>query len=96
MDKEYTYGECYHMQKSPSKYKIRLDNDSNVVSLIETLAHEFVHVRQFDSKELVFFSNCSRWLGKYYSDDAFDETEQPWEVEPREREAPLAAEFFAQ
>jgi hypothetical protein len=64
--------------------------------LIGTLAHEFVHVRQFDNNELVFMNNRSRWHDKYYSDDEFAVTEEPWEVEPRERESVLAADFFAQ
>lgn len=96
IEKDCVYGECYHLEKSPSKYKIRLDASQNDHTLIETLAHEFVHVKQFDCKELVFMSKCSRWLGEYYLDDEFDETEEPWEVEPRERESALAKEFFAQ
>jgi hypothetical protein len=90
------YGGCYHIAKSPSKYKIRLDSGMSDAMLISTLAHEFVHVRQFDNNELVCMDSYSRWHGKYYSDDEFAETEEPWEVEPRELEGVLAADFFAQ
>jgi len=94
--KESVYGECYHMSKSPSKYKIRLDKDMNDLTLITTLAHEFIHVKQFDRNELAFLYSCSRWHGEYYPDDEFIESEEPWEVEPRERESDLASKFFAQ
>ena len=94
IEKDCIYGECYHIKKSPSKYKIRLDNCHDEYTLIETLAHEFVHVRQFDKGELAFMNKCNRWRGKYYQTDEFDETEEPWEVEPRECESVLATEFF--
>jgi hypothetical protein len=64
--------------------------------LITTLAHEFIHVRQFDTNELAFLSNCSRWRGKYYTNDEFIDAEEPWEIEPRESEYVLADKFFAQ
>lgn len=93
-EKECIYGECYHIEKSPSKYKIRLDNCQDDYTLIETLAHEFVHVRQFDKGELALMHSRNRWKGQYYSDDEFGVTEEPWEVEPRERESALATELF--
>jgi nitrate/nitrite-specific signal transduction histidine kinase len=89
------YGGCYHMSKSPSKYKIRLDSSMSDYTLISTLAHEFVHVRQFDENELIFTDSYSQWRGKYYQTDEFAETEEPWEVEPRKMESVLAAEFFS-
>jgi hypothetical protein len=89
------YGECYHISESPSEYKIRLDRSMSDEMLITTLAHEFIHVRQFNNKELTLTHSRSRWQGKYYADNEFTDTEEPWEVEPRERESALADEFFS-
>lgn len=96
IEKSSVFGECYHISKSPSKYKVRLDKGMCDIMLITTLAHEFVHIRQFDHGELALTHSCNRWHGNYYPDDEFLETEEPWEVEPRERESVLAADFFTQ
>lgn len=96
IEKSNVYGECYHMDTRPSKYTIYLERELSDSNLITTLAHEFVHVKQFDKGELVMLHNCNRWLGKRYSHDEFDVTEEPWEVEPCELEYHLAAEFFSQ
>ena len=90
------YGECYHVSKTPSKYKIRLDEVMGDIMLITTLAHEFVHVRQFDNNELSLTYDRSRWHSKYYSSSEFIDSEEPWEIEPCELESVLASEFFTQ
>lgn len=95
IDAENVYGECYHIQTNPSKFKIRLEKSLNDFDLISTLAHEFVHVRQFNNGELAFIRNTSRWKGVYYSDDDIIENEEPWEIEPRETETRLALDFFS-
>jgi hypothetical protein len=88
------FGECYHIGKSPSKYKIRLDSGMPDFMLIKTLAHEFVHIRQFDCSELVLTQGCSKWQGVSYSEEQFKPTKEPWEVEPRALELPMTKEFF--
>ena len=96
LDKKSVYGECYHMKVSPSTFKILLDRDMPMLDLITTLAHEFVHVKQFSRNELAFNLKYSRWHGKRYFDEDLIGKIAPWEIEPRAFEDSLAAEFFAQ
>lgn len=92
LNKENVYGECHHLDRS--KYLIRLDSDLSIVALITTLAHEFVHVRQFDTKQLAFTSRCSRWNNIRYESDEIPYDEQPWEIEASSLESSLATNFW--
>lgn len=92
---ENTYGECYDLDASPDNkyYTIRLDaGDSETV--ISTLAHEMVHIKQFARGELrmLYTGYCAKWKGEKYLDDAHYET-CPWEVEANSIEPVLSAAF---
>lgn len=90
--RESLYGECHHLDRS--KYWIRLDGDMNIQNQITTLAHEFVHVRQFDTGQLAFRHSCNRWHGTYYPTDEFFYEEEPWEIEAQSLENELASNFW--
>jgi len=94
--KEDNYGECYDLDASPDSryYTIRLDySDSDTV--IRTLAHEMVHIKQFARGELrmLYTNYCAKWKGEKYTDDTIYET-CPWEVEANRIEPVLSAMFI--
>jgi len=88
------YGECYHLDKS--KFWIRLDSELDRYNLISTLAHEFVHVRQFDTGQLQFKAHCNKWDGSFYPNDGFKRNQEPWEIEARRLEKKLAKKYLKQ
>jgi len=94
--KENTYGECYDLDASAKRdhYTIRLDYAADVQSIIATLAHEMVHIKQFARGELrmLYAGYCAKWKGEKYTDDTLYET-CPWEVEANSIEPALSAEF---
>jgi hypothetical protein len=58
--------------------------------LLETVAHEMVHVKQYARGELYQGSRIAkhRWQGKWISNNV-DYWDHPWEIEAHGREAGL-------
>ena len=59
--------------------------------ILKTLAHEFVHVKQYVYEELN--EEQTQWQGKSFDSDAVDYFELPWEIEAYGREAGLWNNF---
>lgn len=94
---ENTYGECYDLDASPHNtyYTIHLDyGDGDTI--IRTLAHELIHIKQFARGELrmLYSGYCARWKGKNYAEDTDYET-CPWEIEANTLEPILSAAFVS-
>ena len=78
------HGDCdvieYNSQRKPRSFKIRLRKKKSHKSLIKTLAHELVHVKQFALGEMSEFHD--RWRdGVDYKDTEYFDL--PWEIEAR-------------
>ena len=83
IDEEGAYGECWHENKN--SFCIRIEKKLDSESLIKTIAHEFVHLKQFARGELKFLSKYDVWNGKiYYHDTSYEMA--PWEREASEFE----------
>jgi len=93
--KEKAYGECYNYSNkiNPSKYIIQLNADMSPYETIRTLAHEMVHVKQFDKRELVFFSKHTKWKKERFEKDIVYTSEYPWEYEAEHLEKKLTLSF---
>ena len=59
--------------------------------ILKTLAHEFVHVKQYVYEELN--EEQTQWQGQPFDSDAVDYYELPWEIEAYGREAGLWNNF---
>ena len=59
--------------------------------ILKTLAHEFVHVKQYVYEELN--EEQTQWQGQSFDSDAVDYFELPWEIEAYGREAGLWNNF---
>jgi hypothetical protein len=95
--KERVFGDCYQCYKDDpdEDYIIRLHNDGSEATMLVTLAHEFVHLKQYDRNELCFYAqnpSAARWKGKIYKDYNYETA--PWEVEANFREIGLYESFL--
>lgn len=93
--KELINGECSsypkHSFNEPSEFEIKLNSSLPLRDLMETLAHELVHVKQYAKGELrdskvnkqVVFQN------RTYDVEDMDYWDHPWEIEAHGRETGL-------
>ena len=86
-----TFGECWQLDE-PNCFEILVDADLSKKQTLTTLAHEFVHVKQFCRRELKFGHKIDTWCGKKYYHGAAYET-LPWEKEATKLETVLYEEF---
>ena len=78
-----SFGECWSWSRNT--YCVKIDKSQPIEDVLKTLAHEFVHVKQFALGELKFLNQFDVWQGKIYYHDAKYET-LPWEKEARRYE----------
>lgn len=71
------YGECHHVSTKDHSFKIYIDVAYDINTILSTLAHECVHVRQFCQRELNMTESYARWKGEIYC--YADRSEEPWE-----------------
>ena len=77
--------------KNPKNFDIIL-NPYEEESILQTLAHEMVHLKQFATGELRMMSKCSKWKGEVWknkTDEMDDYYDSPWEIEAFGREQGL-------
>jgi hypothetical protein len=97
VESEKVFGDCYQCYKDDpdEDYIIRLHHDESYHAIMVVLAHEFVHLKQYDRRELVLYSGDNegaRWKGVYCSEYDYDSA--PWEKEADEYELELYMTFF--
>jgi hypothetical protein len=63
----------------PRTFEIQLRKGRSLTSTLCTLAHEFVHLKQFARNELA--DDHSYWKGFYIDPETIDYEDQPWEIE---------------
>lgn len=91
IQKSGTYGECWQLDV-PHSFEILLDADLSREDCLTTLAHEFVHIKQFSKRELKFGHKIDTWCGKkYYHGAAYESL--PWEKEATRLETKLYNEY---
>jgi hypothetical protein len=74
----------------PRTFEIEVEKNMPLRKLLETVAHEMVHVKQYARGELYqgVRVNKHRWQGKWISNNV-DYWDSPWEIEAHGREAGL-------
>ena len=68
-------------------FEIEIDKSQSLRDLLETLAHEMVHVKQFARREL--HPSKDDWYGKTYDPKKVSYWDLPWEIEAHGREVGL-------
>ena len=74
----------------PREFDVDINKQQKLRRLLETVAHEMVHVKQFARGELYesVRRNKHRWQGKWLNSDP-KYWDQPWEIEAHGREVGL-------
>lgn len=90
----YTYGWCQH--NHDNNYDIVVDSELSINTLIKTLCHEMVHVKQGAKDELVeTYTGKYQRLWKGVECDIYKEcSNSPWEVEAYKLEKELFNSFM--
>jgi hypothetical protein len=91
--KEYGFAsvEKYNTRKQPRKFLIEIHPHIGSRRILETLAHEMVHVKQYIQDETN--DQLSKWRGKKINSDKVDYWVQPWEIDAYGRETGLLTKF---
>jgi len=95
---ESVYGDCHAADSMrshrPRFFHIRIDADLELAVLLETLAHEVVHLRQYAKDQLYEYINGdSRYAGKRYPKDC---EVLPWEEEAHALEQHIYHRYTSQ
>ena len=81
-------GLCLNIDRD--NYIIDIDPKQSMRRLLETVAHEMVHVKQYSRGELVELkTNKTKWQGKVVNRKSLDYYDLPWEIEAYGREVGL-------
>lgn len=86
------HGECY-TTNDPYTFYVDIESKDEPEEILQTLAHEFVHIKQFSRKELIFKEDHSIWFGIVYKDGKAYQN-LPWEKEARRVEKLLYESFI--
>jgi len=99
--KEDAYGYCHADPEGdaerldrPRVFELEIHKNMPMRKLLETVAHEMVHVKQYARGELYQGSRIAkhRWQGKWVSNN-LNYWDQPWEIEAHGREAGLFVQW---
>ena len=81
----------------PRSFLIEVDRSQTPKQLIQTLAHEMTHVKQFAFGELKYpkrNQTLTKWKGETFQDTDVDYWDAEWETEARGREVGLYMQFI--
>lgn len=74
----------------PRDFEIEINKYLDMRTMLETVAHEMVHVKQYARKELFETSaGRHRWLNEWYEEGKVSYWDLPWEIEAHGRECGL-------
>jgi hypothetical protein len=79
--------------KNPRDFDIEVDSKLNLRQLLETVAHEMVHVKQYARNEMcdnnVHTTNKTSWKSTSVCTETTEYWDLPWEIEAHGREVGL-------
>jgi hypothetical protein len=86
-------GYCLELDDNRT-FEIEVDRTLSLRKLLETVAHEMVHVKQYARKELSPYGSV--WCGKTYNPKKVSYWDLPWEIEAHGREVGLFVRWAEQ
>lgn len=82
-------------ESRPRDFKIALNRNCTRADIVETVAHEMVHVWQYSTGKLRDMADGgSKYAGHKYNRDEIPYGELPWEVEAYQMEEPLIRQWI--
>lgn len=92
------FGSCcvegLNSRNEPRFFSIEVHPGIGAHTILETIAHEMVHIKQFITGETN--DSLSVWKGKRIDSDTIDYWSHPWEIDAHGREAGLLTKFVVQ
>jgi hypothetical protein len=79
-------GYCLELETN-REFELEIDKTQTLRKMLETIAHEMVHVKQFARREL--HPSNDNWHGKFYNAKKTNYWDLPWEIEAHGRECGL-------
>ncbi len=79
-------GYCLELDTN-REFELEIDKTQPMRRMLETVAHEMVHVKQFARREL--HPSTDEWYGKTYNPKKVSYWDLPWEIEAHGREVGL-------
>jgi len=102
IENEQLAGDCIWEDQSrdrPRNFTIRADSTQSLQSMLETIAHEMVHVKQYargELKDLARSPYLCKWKGKKFNFNSTHYYDQPWEIEAHGMERGLFIRWFVE
>ena len=84
----------YLVDPTQRAYVMNLDSRLNTYDLVETIAHEMVHIKQKVLGQLRYEGKTTYWLGKKVICSKINYFDQPWEQEAWSKQKLLAMQIF--
>lgn len=82
----------YCLQEENNRtFELEIDKTQSLRGLLETVAHEMVHVKQYARGELSADKHV--WMGKTYNPEEINYWDLPWEIEAHGREIGLFVRY---
>jgi hypothetical protein len=79
---------------SPKLYFMQLDSSIAMEQLIQTIAHEMVHIKQFVKGQISYKGRSMYWLGNRVVKSKINYYDHPWEIDAWSKEKVLSAKIF--
>lgn len=100
LEAEGTGGDCIWEDDNhrPREFQINIDKNDDMPYMLQTLAHEMVHVKQFakgELKDIMKAHSLCKWQGNEYDTEKLEYWDYPWEIEAHGREKGLYLRFCA-
>lgn len=100
LTKSNAYGFCLAIEEDgkpadrPRLFELEVHKNMPLRKVLETVAHEMVHVKQYARGELYYSTRVAknRWQGKWVS-NKLDYWDCPWEIEAHGRECGLFVQW---
>ena len=97
-ESEGIYGDCIWEDRNhnPREFTIRVDSAESEDFILDTLAHEMIHVKQYARGELVDMvrePHTCKWMGEILDWTKIKAGDEPWEIEPWSESKQLFEEY---
>jgi hypothetical protein len=75
-------------------YSMHLDSRISMENLIQVIAHEMVHIKQFVRGQISFKGRSMYWLGNKVIKSKINYYDHPWEIDAWSKEKVLSAKIY--
>ena len=75
-------------------YFMQLDSSIDIEQLIQTIAHEMVHIKQFVKGQISYKGRSMYWLGNRVVKSKINYYDHPWEIDAWSKEKVLSAKIY--